>query len=182
MYVLDYLSIAEMDEMEAVCKVFDALDHLNNGTLTLQHVRRRLQHVVEPRSYRPYDPAAYGITPERGCTEQRESVRRLAKYAYRSDTRRSAALPSHQQPLLPTTGPSTSPLPPLPPQRPPVDPRRAAPSRMSSRRKYEINEEWLNPNEAQAVVDNAQSAKLPRKQRTEERVPACKAAEGAARD
>jgi hypothetical protein len=114
MYVLDHLSIAEMAEMEAVLKVFDALDQAGRGVLTLKQARRALQvrstrqrHAVYHTSYE-----ATGILPLRPGQLDESGLEgrysRLARDAYRSMPHgaRGPSCSSAKAPLLPTTAPA----------------------------------------------------------------------------
>lgn len=109
MYVLDHLSIAEMTEMEAINKVFDALDHDGDGYLHMHHARQRLQKrnrhnneydydVEQPAPEPPSDRSAAAVVPRRS----------LAKHAFLPESRRSPehrhAPPGVQAPLLTQPG------------------------------------------------------------------------------
>ena len=133
MYVLDHLSIADSGEMEAICRVFDALDDDNDGTIQWRRARPRLQQVYSSISTREI-PAYEDVRPARAAPPSARAAdggargggSRLAKNLMHP--RHGGPSSSAQAPLLPVQSP-----PALPPRSAPHPGPHAA-NRMSPRR------------------------------------------------
>lgn len=101
MYILDHHSIADMAEMESICKVFDARDVNGESVLHMQNTRRRrgdtrrLQNV----HVKPTFPISGQYEAAHDNNSPAASGCRLAKHLLRPESRR--APPSEQAPLLP---------------------------------------------------------------------------------
>ena len=151
MYVLDHLSIADGAEMEAICHVFDALDHDRDGSIHWHSARTRLrlQHVYSSVSTRDgatataFDGSEFAPPPPRAAAGRGGGGggARLAKNLMHPRTgappggggASDAWSPSAQAPLLPVQAPA-----PLPPHSAPYAHASAhacacAPPRKSSR-------------------------------------------------
>lgn len=115
MYVLDHLSIADMGEMKAICKVFDALDHHGEGVLYMQQARGRLQRTnIDPRFLYSAHLYATGPLNSAGIQSPQNPIQQAPRpqrvvYAAQPPRKTGPArphyapprnVPSHQEPLL----------------------------------------------------------------------------------